>query len=339
MKLPTAQIAAFLQNPDPKVRVILFYGPDAGLVKERAEGMAQKIVPDLQDPFRVALLTGVMVNDDSARLYDEVAAQALGGGRRLIRVPHALEGNSGPLGKLLEDLPDNDSLVLIEAGDLDKRSKLRSLCEGATPFACAIPCYIEDSAQRQRTIADILKAEGLTASREIMQLLADSLPPDRIALRSEVEKLALYARGQKTVEMEDVLAVLQNAGAAEMDDLIHAAASGDARRVTVLLDHLFAEQTSPVAILRAAQRHFLRLQLARAHCDNGLSVGEAVKKLSPPVFWKHVEPMSRQVQRWPALHIERFLQRLYDAEAAVKRTGTPDVALCSQLLVQAAGGK
>ena len=337
MKLATAQINSFLQNPDPKVRVILLYGPDAGLVRERADGVARKIVPDLGDPFRVALLTGGAVNDDSARLFDEVAAQALGGGRRLVRVQHAVESNNAALGKLLADLPQTDSLVLIEAGELDKRSKLRALCEGETPFACGIPCYVEDSRQRQQTISDILKTEGLTAPRDVIQLLDSTLPPDRIALRSEVEKLALYARGQKTITLEDVHAVIHNAGAAEIDDLIHAAAGGEAKRVATLLDHLFAEQTSPVAILRAAQRHFLRLQLARSHCDNGLSSSEAIKKLAPPVFWKHVEPMARQVQRWPSPNLERFLQRLYEAEAAVKRTGTPDTALCAHLLLQAAG--
>lgn len=337
MKLATAQITGFLQKPDPRVRVVLLYGPDAGLVRERADVLAKKTVPDLADPFRVALLTGGMVNDDAARLYDEVAAQALGGGKRLVRVQHAPDSNAVALGKLLDDMPNSDSFVIIEAGELDKKSKLRALCEGDSPLACGIPCYVEDGAQRQRTVADILKTEGLDISREILPLLENSLPPDRIAMRSELEKLALYVRGKKTVELADINAVLQNAGAAEMDDLINAVASGDPKRAAQLLDHLFAEQTSPVAIFRAAQRHFLRLQLARSYCDNGASAGEAVKKLSPPVFWKSVEPMTKQVQRWPSAHVEIFLQRLHEAEAAVKRTGTPDIALCSQLLMQAAG--
>ncbi len=339
MKLATSQINGFLQSPDPKVRVILLFGPDAGLVRERAEALAKKIVPDVRDPFRVAQLTGAAVTEDPARLYDEAAAQALGGGRRLVRVQHALDSNAAALGKLLDDLPPNDSLILIEGGELEKRSKLRALCETDSPYAAAVPCYVEDNAQRQRTIADILKAEGLTAPREILLLLADALPPDRIAMRSELEKLALYAKGQQTVTLDDIHAVLQDSGAAEMDDLIQAVASGDARRAAALLNHLFAEQTSPVAILRAAQRHFLRLQLARAHHDNGLSAAEAVKKLQPPVFWKVADAMAKQVQRWPAPLIERMLQRLYDAEAAVKRTGIPDTALTAQLLLQATGGR
>ena len=66
-------------------------------------------------------------------------------------------------------------------------------------------------------------------------------------------------------------AVVQDAGAAEIDDLIFAVGSGDTKRAEILLGRLFAEQTSPVAILRAAQRHFLRLQWARGRMEKGAS--------------------------------------------------------------------
>ena len=86
MKLTAARINSFLQKPDAAARAVLIYGPDAGLVRERADELAKKIVPDFNDPFRVSILTGSMVADDPARLMDEMAAQALGGGRRLVRV-------------------------------------------------------------------------------------------------------------------------------------------------------------------------------------------------------------------------------------------------------------
>jgi DNA polymerase-3 subunit delta len=333
MKFTAAQINTFLQKPDSAVRVVLFYGPDAGLVSERADALAKKIVPDLDDPFRVTRLTGAAVTDDPARLADELAAMALGGGRRLVRIQHAPDGVAAALQALLKNFPLGDSALLIEAGDLEKRSKLRALCEGNDPHVTAIPCYVEDAAQRQRTIAAHLEAEGIKAPREVLALLAAQLPPDRIALRSEMEKLALYVKGKNTVTIDDVSAVLHDAGAAEMDDLVHAVALGDAKRAGVLLDHLFAEQTSAVAILRAAQRHFLRLQLARSFVDGGASANEAIAKLQPKVFWKFAEPMAQQVRRWPSPRIEKALQRLYESEAAVKRTGAPDTTLCAQVLL------
>ncbi len=336
MKLSFAQITGFLQAPPKDVRVILIYGPDAGLVSERSEALASKLVKDKTDPFAVSLLTGGQVGGDAALLYDEAAAMALGGGRRLIRLQRASESNAAALAPFLKEPPAVDSIILIEAGDLDKRSKLRALCEGASPLAAGLPCYQEDAAARARTIAAALQAEKLTAPRDVIQLLADILPPDRLALRSELDKLALYARGAESLTMDDVIAVIANAGGAEMDDLVQAAASGDVRRAATLLDHLLAEPTSPVALLRGMQRHFMRLQLARAYMANGASAGDALKKLTPPVFWKLVTPMTRQLSRWTLEKIEARLLQLAEAEAACKRTGTPDIALSRQLFLNIA---
>jgi DNA polymerase-3 subunit delta len=163
--------------------------------------------------------------------------------------------------------------------------------------------------------------------------LADILPPDRIAMRSELEKFAVYVGKNNAATIADVHAVVQDAGAAELDDLIYAVGSGDAKRAAQLIDRLYAEQTSPVAILRAAQRHFMRLQWARAQMDNGLNATDAVKRLHPPVFWKFESAMAGQLRRWSRARSEQALRRLYDAEAAVKRTGTPDTALCAQVLL------
>ncbi|MGB9153473.1 MAG: DNA polymerase III subunit delta [Alphaproteobacteria bacterium] len=333
MKLPTARIVSFLNKPDPAVRVILVYGPDAGLVRERVMHLAKLTVPDLNDPFRIAMLSAATLTEDPARLYDEMAAMSLGGGRRLIRVQFPGEGIAAVITALLADMPATDSLILIEGGDLDKRSKLRAVCEGESPLACAVPCYVEDAAARQRTITDILNTEAIGAPREIIAALSDILPPDRMAMRSELEKFAVYVGKDNTATLADVHASVQDAGAAELDDLVFAVGGGDAKRAMQLIERLYAEQTAPVALLRAAQRHFIRLQWARAQMDNGLNATDAVKRLQPPVFWKHESAMAAQLRRWPRLRAEQALRRLYDAEAAVKRTGTPDTALCAQVLL------
>ena len=337
MKLTFAQINGFVQKPDPAVRVILVYGADAGLVRERIDKFGKMVVTDLNDPFRCTTLTPASIADDPARLRDEMAAQALGGGRRLVRVAHATEALASVLSSLLEDMPDTDTLLLIDAGELDKKSKLRNLCEGPAKNAVGIPCYVEEGADRLRAITDILKTEKIDAPREVIAFLADVLPPDRLATRRELEKLALYVRGQPTVTLEDVAAVVQDAGAAEMDDLVFSVGTGESRKAAQLLDRMVNEQTSTVAIMRAAQRHFLRLQMARYHMDKGLSPAEAVKKLQPAVFWKREASMVAQVRRWSPERLSRALSRLYETEAALKRTGVPDTALCAQTLLGLAG--
>src|SRR5258708_38788563 len=82
VKLAPSRIAAFLQRPDPEIRAVLLYGPDGGLVRERAGIIGRTVCPDLNDPFRVADLSAATLAADPARLADETAQLSLTGGRR-----------------------------------------------------------------------------------------------------------------------------------------------------------------------------------------------------------------------------------------------------------------
>src|SRR5688572_24051534 len=89
MKLTTRNIDPFLKKPDPAARVILVYGPDNGLMRERAQQLALTIVKDLNDPFNVAALSAEILADDPARLSDEAGAISMMGGDRVIRIENA----------------------------------------------------------------------------------------------------------------------------------------------------------------------------------------------------------------------------------------------------------
>src|SRR5438270_3752709 len=145
MKLPAGRVAAFLRRPDPGIRAVLFYGPDAGLVRERADAVAGTVCPDLRDPFRVAELTAAALAADPARLADEAAQISMMGGRRVVRVRDAGDALAPLCGRFLAGAPapanrQSDALIVIEAGDLPGRSALRRVFDEA-PDAVAIGCY------------------------------------------------------------------------------------------------------------------------------------------------------------------------------------------------------
>ena len=68
------EIDSYLARPDPGRPIILLYGPDAGLVRERADALMASAVDDPNDPFSLVRLDG-----------DELAAeQAHQGGTRIL---------------------------------------------------------------------------------------------------------------------------------------------------------------------------------------------------------------------------------------------------------------
>ena len=96
---------------------MLLYGPDEGLVRERADILARTVCADLSDPFRVADLSAAALAADPARLADEAAQLSLIGGRRVVRVHGAGDRLTGLFAGFLDDRPAT-RLIVVEAGDL-----------------------------------------------------------------------------------------------------------------------------------------------------------------------------------------------------------------------------
>ena len=336
MKLAPSRADAFVAKPDPAMRAILVYGPDAGLVRERAERLCRSVVEDLRDPFRVVELSAAALREDPARLADEAAQLTLAGGRRVVRVRDAGDGIADSIAGVREQSVV-DALVVVEAGDLPARSKLRASFEGADQ-AVAIPCYADTDEALERVIREELRGAGLDLAEEALDYLLEHLGGDRLATRRELEKLALYVGpGSGRVRLEDVEACVGDSAARSIDDAVIAAADGDAGAAEQALAHAYGEGETAVAVLRAAQRYFQRLHLASGQVAQGEPPERVIDGLRPKLFWKLRPRFLAQLGNWPPARVGQALERLTAAEIACKSTGMPDQALATRALLELAG--
>src|SRR3981189_1625799 len=65
------EIDAFLARPDAGRPIILLYGPDAGLVRERADALLAPAVDPPNDPFSLVRLAGDHVAAETSRLVGQ----------------------------------------------------------------------------------------------------------------------------------------------------------------------------------------------------------------------------------------------------------------------------
>src|SRR5690606_1606404 len=109
--------------------------------------------------------------------------------------------------KLLAAQPPRDAIVLIEAGDLKKSAPLRSTVEAAAA-GMALPCYADEARSVDGVIDELLARDDMTIALEARQLLRANLGGDRLATRSELEKLMLYCHGAREIRIDDVEAAI-----------------------------------------------------------------------------------------------------------------------------------
>lgn len=329
MKVQPKNADAFARKPAPEIRAVLVYGPDRGLVRERVGHLLDSVVPTRDDPFRVAELSGSQVAKDPSLVADEAAAMAFGGGRRAVLVQGADDNAARALSQFLTD-PVGDSLVIVDAGDLEAKSRLRQTFEKAKAGA-ALPCYRDDARSLPGLIEETLKAEGFNVSREARDYLAANLGGDRLVTRSELHKLALY-KGDGRIELADAQACIGDTADITTEDIAFAAAGGDIAELERAFQRAIGEGASPVQPIRTVARHFQRLHAVSAASDTDA----AMANLRPPVFWKRKAAFKAQAQAWQAAHLARALERLLEAENRTKTTGLPAVAIASRTLMEIA---
>lgn len=340
MDVKAAAVDGFLAKPPEKLRLALIYGPDTGLVRERAKQLTKSIVPDLSDPFRLVSMTGDQLSADPARLNDEAAAMAFGGGRRVVRIENAGNRQAAIVASFLED-PVGDALVIVEAELLQKGAKLRAAAE-KSPIAAALPCYADEGGRLDKVIRETLAAEGLQATEEATAFLAENLGNDRMTTRSELLKLALYARNpdgkeRGPITLEEAAICVGDNAALTLQNLADAVASGNPKAAERILTLVFNEGTAAVGVIRVLTLHFNKLLLARRRIDNG----EAAPRVFPSVGLRAQGPRLAQLQGqlkgWREGALRRAVSRLLEAEVHCKTTGLPANVMCARAVSALAG--
>ena len=308
------EVEGWLKRPPEDVRIVLFYGPDRGLVSERARRFADWTGLSLDDPFSVVRLDAAEIDREPGRLLDEARALSMFSQRRLVWVRGASnqKGLADQVATLAAD-PPPDTFVLVEAGDLKKGAALRKAAEGGRG-AVAIPCYADDGRALNALIDQELAAEGLRISTAARQRLVEAIGGDRLASRNEVRKLALYARGQTTVEEEDVAAIIGDASAISVDDAVDAVLKGDKDGFVHAMHKIVTSKTAVFLVLQACLRQFQLLDLMRSEMDEKRSqAGQVVATLGRHLHFRRKPVIEKALKSWDGPSIRREMQKLQSA--------------------------
>jgi DNA polymerase-3 subunit delta len=333
MKIPPKSIDSFLKKPSAEALAVLVYGPDEGLIRERLDLLTRSVVADIRDPFNVVEFSADQLDDNPSRLLDEAQSISMLGGRRVIRVRDAADGLEGNIKGVLAALRAGDNFILLEAGELSPRSKLRDLFEKADN-AAAIPCYVEDERDIGRVIGDALRTAGYSFSSDAVVYMAANVTGDRAVARSEVEKLITYiGKDRKNINLEDVIACVGNSAALSLDDLARYVASGQFAEADRILTYVLSEGLAAVAVLRNLQNHFMRLHVTKSRMQKGESMDAAMMKLRPAVFFKVKSAFESQLNGWSLGQIEQALALLSGVEAKCKQTANDPATLCSRAVL------
>lgn len=329
------EVDSFISKPSSSFPVVLLYGPDKGLVSERARRYAEATKLPIDDPFAVIRMEADEIDADPNRLADEAGTISMFGGQRLIWIKNA--GSQKKLADAIKHLvaePPQETFILIEAGDLKKGTTgLRGVVENGSA-GMALPCYSDDARGIDGVIDDVLAEWKLQITIDARHLLRNSLGGDRLATRGELEKLCLYARGQQRIDIDDVRAAVGDAAGLSADEVVDAVLLGDLAGFSARFDRIVKSGSPAFLILNSAMRQFQQLQSLRHAMDSERkSPSVVVAAARPPVFFNRKKLIETALTRWDSEAINRVLERILRAILESRQNAGLAISIIRQSLL------
>ena len=327
-------IDTYLARPDPARPIVLLYGPDAGLVRERAEALIKSVVDDPNDPFSYVKLDGDELSAEPSRLVDEAMTVPLFGGRRAIRVRAGSRSFAGGVDTLAE-MPLKDCRIVIEAGDLRAESPLRKACERAKT-AVAIGCYPDGERDLTKLIDDELRAANLRISPEARATLVTLLGGDRQASRNELKKLTLFANGEGEVTLDHVMAVVADASELKLDPIVDGAFAGRAELVENEFAKALVAGTYPGVIVSAAQRQAAWLHKSALAIAEGTPIASLLDGGFPRLHFSRKPLVEIALRNFSVARLAAIIDQLAIAALDMRKQPSLAAAIAQRALLSIA---
>ncbi len=245
------QIAAGTVGP-----LYLLVGPDDTGRMALAAEFLELVEADLR-PFNVDRLYGGETS--AAKVVDAARTLPMMVPRRVVLLVHA-ERLLNPKKDLKKDVeadlqfledyfkaPVDTCCLVLVADSIDKRRSLtRQLLSKATLVECSGPGDVVEAA---KWVKERVAKEGMAIDARAARLVADRIWPDVSRLRSDVERLILYAAGNKAITETDVQEIVAPATTPDDWGVTNAIERGSARDALRELGLMMDNGTVPYLIL------------------------------------------------------------------------------------------
>jgi DNA polymerase-3 subunit delta len=245
-------------------------------------------------------------------------ALSLFGDKKLIelRIPSGKPGKDGSaaLQNYVKDLsPDN--LTLITLPKLDWQTAKSSWVASLQQAAIYIEIPNVERAQLPGWIGMRLSAQGQSADRSSLDFIADRVEGNLLAAHQEIQKLALLHEPGK-LSFEQVHDAVMNVARYDVFKLSEAMLSGDAARLTRMLEGLKGEGEALPLVLWAVAEEIRTLLKLKAGMAQGRPLPVLMKEYR--IWGPRERMMEPALRRIPLATLERALQDAAQVDKMVK---------------------
>lgn len=311
----TARLASLRSPKTAPPAAILLFGQDQGLITEAALALRQATFQEADADFDLETFFGGDLNGE--RFISSCRSHPFFAARRLVILKDADQLSASATLTVLQYLkrPNGSTLLLVLANNLDAKNGLRKGFEQGEN-SWAIPFYALEGRDLQRWLSMQLQQEGFQVEQDALHYLCEHLAGDTRNSRQELDKLMLFMGDSRSVQLEDVLAMVGETTTHSGFGLAAAITAGQLQEGLTILEKLLESGEEPIALLGVISQRLRRLGL----CSEQLAQGKDPRTVATQlqIFWKEQAQFFEQSQTIPARKLADALLYCLDADRQLK---------------------
>tara|TARA_B100000900_G_scaffold398199_1_gene399326 strand:- start:775 stop:1767 length:993 start_codon:yes stop_codon:yes gene_type:complete len=294
-----------------KYNFFLFYGENNG----HKEEIIQKIVQEIKIEKRTYFENEILSNSEV--FFNSLISKSFFETEKLIIVSKVTDKFKNIIDEIF-DKNINDIKIILNADELNKKSKLRSLFEKEKSLICT-PFYQDNYQTLSRKASDFFQKKQVSVSREIINLIVERSNGSRHHLNNEIFKIDNYLLDKKKITLDAVRKLTNLSENYNVTELVDNCLAKNKSKINKIMNENNFSNDETIMIIRTFLSKTKRLYLIKKELKKGINIENAIINFRPPIFWKDKELVKQQIKSWSYENIQNLITVISDTEFNIKK--------------------
>ena len=272
----------------------------------------------------------ILINKED--FFNNILSKSFFESEKLIIISRVTDKIKDIVEKLLEKKIE-DFVLILNAGLLEKKSKLRSLIE-KNKYTVCVPFYEDNNQTLSTLVNQFCRESKVSISQQSINLIVQKCRGDRQNLTNELEKIKNFARNKTKIKIEDILKLTNLAENYSVSELIDNCLAKNIKKTVHILNENNYSLDDCILIIRTFLVKSKRLLKLFKNIKNTKNVDDVISSFKPPIFWKDKEIIKRQIDSWSYKSIENLVFRISEIELLIKKTSNNSVNIISDFIIE-----
>ena len=302
---------------------VLFYGHNQGLKKEAINNLNKKNTISNYDEKEIL--------DNDNNFIENILSKSLFEQQKFIVIKRATDKILDII-KILHLRNLEDTKIILDSDNLEKKSKLRSYFEKHRTLVC-VPFYPDNEQTLSKLAYNFFRDRKISISPSNVNLIVNKCSGDRDTLVNELEKIKYFSKNGKQINSENISKLINLSENHSISELIdNCLAQNKKKTISILNDNNFSNEDCIMITRLFIVKAKKLLVLSKAFKTNK-NLDLTISSAKPPIFWKEKEITKQQIQKWSSRNIKKLIYSLSETELQIKKNINNSINLITDFIL------